>query len=92
MFVSLGLDAAAGDRAGARVTPTGFGRATAMLRKSGLKLVFALEGGYDIGNLDVGNRLCGSENASNLDLDRCLGTGIFGKCVYAVALANVECQ
>ena len=92
VFVSLGLDAAAGDREGARVTPTGFGRATAMLRKSGLKLVFALEGGYDIGNLDVGNRLCGSENASNLDLDRGLGTGNFGKCVYAVALALVECE
>ena len=92
VFVSLGLDAAAGDREGARVTPTGFGRAAAMLRASGLKLVFALEGGYDIGNLDVGNSLCRSENASDVDLDRCLGTGNFGKCVHAVALALVECE
>ena len=91
VFVSLGLDAAAGDREGARVTPTGFGSATAMLRKSGFKLVNVLEGGYDIGDLDVGNSLSGREDAANRDVDRFLGTGNFGKCVHAVALALVEC-
>ena len=97
VFVSLGLDAAAGDREGARVSPEGFKSATAVLRRRGFNLVLALEGGYHIGDL-VGDSLIslpssggvGEPEAEGLDVDRFLGTGNFGKCVHAVALALVE--
>lgn len=103
VFVSLGFDAAAGDREGAQVRPQGFGNVARVLRQSGLKLVFALEGGYHVGELDVedvlhagGGGWGGAEQGQGHDqpqqvgMDRYLGSGNFGKCVHAVALALVE--
>eukprot|EP00966_Prymnesium_polylepis_P035726 829720-Prymnesium_polylepis.1 len=66
IFVSLGLDAAAGDREGAQVSPKGFESVAAMLRKSGVRLVFALEGGYHVGELDASEALSGTEEVWEL--------------------------
>ena len=91
VYVSLGFDAAAGDREGAQVNPKGFKRMAMALRESGLRLIFALEGGYHIGDLDANEVLSGREEGATVeDVDRFLGTGNFGKCVHAVALALVE--
>ena len=90
IFISLGLDAAAGDKEGAQVHPEGFGRVAKMLRKSGLKLVFALEGGYHVGDLDINDALSGVEDVERLSVDRYLGSGNFGKCLHAVAVALCE--
>ena len=87
VFVSLGLDAAAGDREGAQVRPEGFRNVAMMLRQSGCGLVFALEGGYHVGDIDVDGVLSGGEEVEHPD--RYLGSGNFGKCVHAVALALV---
>ena len=90
VFVSLGLDAAAGDKEGAQVHPEGFQSVAKMLRQSGLKLVLALEGGYHVGDLDIHDVLSGVEEVEHLDFDRFLGSGNFGKCLHAVALALCE--
>ena len=90
VFVSLGFDAALGDREGAQVRPQGFGDVAKMLRRSGLGLVFALEGGYHIGELNVEDVLSAAEQGQQVDVDRFLGSGAFGKCVHAVAMALVE--
>ena len=95
VFVSLGLDAAAGDREGAQVRPGGFGNVVRMLRqssmRSGFGLVLALEGGYHVGDLDVADVLSGGEEVVvDEHADRYLGSGNFGKCVKAVALALVR--
>ena len=90
IFVSLGLDAAEGDREGAQVSPGGFKSVAALLRRrSGVRLVFVLEGGYDVGELDDGAVLSGAEEAGPLEADRFMGTGNFGKCIHAVASALV---
>jgi len=94
VYISLGLDAAAGDREGAQVHEEGFKRMTKQLRASGLKLIFALEGGYHIGDLDVAHDVrgvfSGTGEVDHLLVNRYLGTGNFGKCVHAVASALVE--
>ena len=91
VFVSLGLDAAAGDKEGAQVHPEGFQSVARMLRQSGLKLVLALEGGYHVGELDIRNVLSrGVEDVALLDADRFMGSGNFGKCLHAVAVALCE--
>lgn len=94
LLVSLGLDAARGDREGAQITPDGYKRMAAALRRSGLHLVFALEGGYDVGELDVAHEL---SRDAGIDIagapgveEHFLGTGSFGKCVREIALALVE--
>ena len=90
VFVSLGLDAAAGDKEGAQVRPEGFRSVTRMLRQSGLKLVLALEGGYHVGDLDMEDVLSGLDEVETLNVDRFLGSGNFGKCLHAVAWALCE--
>ena len=90
IFVSLGLDAAAGDREGAQVRPEGFKSVAALLRQSGVRLVFALEGGYDVGELGPSEILSGAEEVGPSEADRFMGTGNFGRCVHAVASALVE--
>ena len=86
-----GLDAAAGDKEGAQVHPEGFQSVARMLRQSGLKLVLALEGGYHVGELDIRNVLSrGVEDVALLDADRFMGSGNFGKCLHAVAVALCE--
>eukprot|EP00854_Cymbomonas_tetramitiformis_P028543 gene28543-35400_t len=90
IFISLGLDAAAGDREGAQVHPEGFKKMAQVLRKSGLKLIFALEGGYHVGDLDGGDIKSSGEGVEELDVNRFLGTGNFGRCLHAVASILAE--